>query len=1287
MAASAHKVVSWSPVCTCVQGLTLLQHAQERQCLQHVQLQAGHARPQDMQQCVLQVVAEACQHALALPNLACTPGQCADTEPLAALQPARSINSKQQQARPPAGSKASRPSSAGATCSLSQPAFRLAKLHGHLLSHLATPDLAQQLQQLLMMLTAGPLDIDSNSTPGGARSSETTSSNQGASKLANRSSPHGSIPAAANQPVKADAPAATQAPTAVDSPQQLLPCRTCAARYAAKALECCSKLLAVMPVELQQALVCSVHLQLYSPSLTSLLTKNLAAGPGGAGAAASVSLAAAATPWQQQHGQAAGADCTPASGGGLPSAGRPGVLGWAAAGTPGSAGSGGGSAWLTDTHRSLPGSSKGGARQSSRTPASARLSGLGLLMPNTPGSGLPSRPASAGQLPAGGKAAKTAAVCNREKSRDLFFTILRRASSKLDTLRQAQEAADAGTAGCLQQAGAAKAAAAADMAELLSEVGVSAKQLLLQLAPSNLGYLAELFMACVLQAASTGEPLLEPALVMIAEKDPSRFQKLQQRLADRPAGAAAGAASPGAAGTPGGNSSSRQAPRTGPGSAKQQHAAKQASQAPGGGQQKASAELSSSSLSAGQADGLVHVMHARTRNRPAKHPQQQPHILAATAGTAALQQAMAAAHNANSGKAANKRLIPQRHIIPQASNSLSQQQQQGSAGPQLGGIGTSNGIASSPVLLAAAGVADSPLAASCLSPLFAAASESPLTSVAAPGTTRVAVGSPLINSSSSTAQARPAPAASVLGGRAPEHSSQQASIQLQAASLSSSAGTPAARILPGASGGTAGPLQKSGAATALGRGSKPPAGVGGPGPHSAPPKLQAALNGSASGPGAGAVLAQHGSGPAQFMLQLLELMPLSQHVLVVLLHAADSSSFNRALLGVVSSRVEKLLSSSPGSFTAASGLGQQAAAIAALGSYCSYLAFAAGASEPEGPAAVPSDSGVLLQQQPLLDIAAMLQRLLAGSIPGGGSSNTTELQQPAGCSELDTAWRLALALPFAVSCMRLAALNPSAAASPCMQAALSTLHTLRRLPALSPTTPGFGALPVCVGCCIQSCHLSTGQAAALPVGPSDSLSSRLDELSRVVASGSCLVDSSYWSICCPGLQQLLAVLAAAAVAVSPVGPSTGGPGSLSASVLRAQQQRQQDNAAARACEQQQATADSQAPAAPGADTSAASRKAGAANTGEATPRTAAAAAAAEGRAKSQSSTSSSPVAGAAAARHTTPLLLAPRGPPEVPSPPAVMLDALAAVSDPVRQQLQQAFISQYSTDDNPVSRQ
>jgi hypothetical protein len=436
------------------------------------------------------------------------------------------------------------------------------------------------------------------------------------------------------------------------------------------------------------------------------------------------------------------------------------------------------------------------------------------------------------------------------------------------------------------------------------------------------------------------------------------------------------------------------------------------------------------------------------------------------------------------------------------------------------------------------------------------------------------------------------------------------------------------------------------------------------------------------------VLAQHGSGPAQFMLQLLNLMPVSQHVLVVLLHAADSSSFNKALLGVVSSRVEKLLSSSPGSFTAASGLGQQAAAIAALGSYCSYLAFAVGASEPEGPAAAPSDSGVLLQQQPLLDIATMLQRLVASSVPGGSSTSsstgTTELQQPAGCSELDMAWRLALAMPFAASCMRLAGLNPSAAASPCMQAALSTLHTLRRLRALSPTTPGFGALPVCVGCCIHSCHLSSGQAAtaaAAALGPFEPLSSRLDELSRVVASGSCLVDSSYWSICCPGLQQLLAVLAAAAVAASPVGPSGGGPVSLSARASRAQQQRQQDKAPVRAGGQQQPIAGSQAP---GADGSAASTQAAATDTGKATP-CSAAAAAGGGGAKSQSSASSSP-AGAAAARHTTPLLLAPRGPTEVPSPPAMMLDALAAVSDPVRQQLQQAFISQYSTDDNPVSR-
>jgi hypothetical protein len=439
------------------------------------------------------------------------------------------------------------------------------------------------------------------------------------------------------------------------------------------------------------------------------------------------------------------------------------------------------------------------------------------------------------------------------------------------------------------------------------------------------------------------------------------------------------------------------------------------------------------------------------------------------------------------------------------------------------------------------------------------------------------------------------------------------------------------------------------------------------------------------------------------MLQLLQLMPADQHVLVLLLHAADSASFNRVLLGVVCSRVEKLLSSSPASFTAASGLGQQASAVVALGTYCSYLAFAAGAAEPtDAAAAGSSQPDALLQQQPMLDVAAMLQRLLAGTVSAGARSSG-ELQQQSGGSELDTAWRLALAVPFAVSCMRLAGLSPCAANSPCMQAALHTLRALRRLPALSPTTPGFGALPICVACSVLSGQAGQVQPTAAAAGAG--LSSKADELSRALASGSCLVDSSYWSICCPGLQQLISTLHAASAALSAPASSasTAGPApiSLTASALRAQQQQQQrqlqqlDKVAGDAgVEGEAATAaahrsdTSQAPDEhAGVDATTVVRKAGAAmKSGQQTHRPAvpAAPAGAGAASKPQGSTNSSPSGPAAAARHTTPLLLAPRGPPEVPSPPAVMLEALAAVSDPVRQQLQQAFISQYSTDDNPV---
>jgi hypothetical protein len=440
------------------------------------------------------------------------------------------------------------------------------------------------------------------------------------------------------------------------------------------------------------------------------------------------------------------------------------------------------------------------------------------------------------------------------------------------------------------------------------------------------------------------------------------------------------------------------------------------------------------------------------------------------------------------------------------------------------------------------------------------------------------------------------------------------------------------------------------------------------------------------------------------MLQLMQLLPPGQHVLALLLHAADSNSFNRALLGVMCSRVEKLLGSSPGSFTAASGLGQQAAAVVALGCYCSYLAFAAGAVEPEvtPEAALPGDASgpaagverTLLQQQSLLDVATMLKRVLAGAVPAASSAPELQQQPPSGSSELDTAWRLALAVPFAVSCMRLAGLNTTAASSPSARAAWVVLQELRRLPALNPATAAFGALPVCIGCCIQGCQAEQEHGAAASAGVTawagaepgsrrelEGSIERVQELSRVMASGSCLVDSSYWAICCPGLQQAVAALNAATTAVAEIG--SDGPVSLSTGALRAQQQLQ-DRTPARITARQEVAGAMATPAAAGqagarGGVDAAAAAGGVPGAGDTAGEPTLSAAG-----KSQSSARSSP-AGANPARYTIPLLLAPRGPPEVPAPPPVMLEALAAVSNSVRQQLQQAFISQYSTDDNPVS--
>lgn len=435
-------------------------------------------------------------------------------------------------------------------------------------------------------------------------------------------------------------------------------------------------------------------------------------------------------------------------------------------------------------------------------------------------------------------------------------------------------------------------------------------------------------------------------------------------------------------------------------------------------------------------------------------------------------------------------------------------------------------------------------------------------------------------------------------------------------------------------------------------------------------------------------MSQHGSGPGLVMLQLMQQLPPGQHVLVLLLHAADSAAFNRALMGVMVSRVEKLLSSSPVSFTAASGLGQQAAALVALGCYCSYLCFASGAAEPQetSPAAAAGLGGcqeqephvppALVQQQPCLDIASMLQRVFSGSIHSsdGSSSAMQQGSSSSGSSDLNMAWRVALAVPYAVSVVRLAGFNTGAALSPSLQAASQALQVLRQLPALNPSIAGFGALPVCIGACIHACQLkqpqpAAGNSAFWPIRGGN------EELSQALIRGSCLVDSSYWSICCPGLQQLVSLLSAATAAAA------AGPAALWPAGPKKQQQQQQShrgsvNPKHKASVPEPASTDAPLPG--GSTTAATGTKSTAADlTAAKDPPPAAGA-------KSQGSSSGSPGGGGGGARHTTPLLLAPRGVPVLASPPAVISEALASAADPVRVALQAAFISQYSTDDNPV---
>lgn len=66
----------------------------------------------------------------------------------------------------------------------------------------------------------------------------------------------------------------------------------------------------------------------------------------------------------------------------------------------------------------------------------------------------------------------------------------------------------------------------------LMAVQTKSREVIRRVFPDNYPYLADLFAACVLQAALTGEAVLDEQLATLARRDLSKFQRLKQRLQD-----------------------------------------------------------------------------------------------------------------------------------------------------------------------------------------------------------------------------------------------------------------------------------------------------------------------------------------------------------------------------------------------------------------------------------------------------------------------------------------------------------------------------------------------------------------------------------------------------------------------------------------------------------------------------------------------------------------------------------------------------------------------------------
>jgi hypothetical protein len=468
-----------------------------------------------------------------------------------------------------------------APCELAPRGARLAKLQGHLLAHGLVPAALEELALLIDKLAQAPLPAAPAPThrrarvhgsKGGAAATNAVAAAAKERQPGERQEPL-DVALPGRDEARGSPPAGEGGGTAGG---RLLPCCCAVARYAAKALECCGRLLAGLEPSLIQQLAGSATLAALAPQLAHSLVRAAVAPPAPSAGVpdAGARLPGAGTPSRAPAPAVLQGQQRPGDGGGgsegagcgsrqhlhLPvySPAKQAV----AAAAPGSVGTGArrrlaissaaspvrlGAPVLAPAASAAPYSAGAGTAGSGELLIRAALPAVGLLKP----SGGRPRDAGGGAGAGAAPAADAALVANRERGRDAFFSALRDVTSRLMPLRQHGDAGGSGAgAGQLPQQrqggglldGAAAAppvpeaggfgqrSAVVDLEDALLTASGTMQRLLAALAPESLRHLAELFTACVLQAASTGEALVEPRLVVLAEKDPGRFQKLQQRF-------------------------------------------------------------------------------------------------------------------------------------------------------------------------------------------------------------------------------------------------------------------------------------------------------------------------------------------------------------------------------------------------------------------------------------------------------------------------------------------------------------------------------------------------------------------------------------------------------------------------------------------------------------------------------------------------------------------------------------------------------------------------------------